>query len=34
MATFEDIARANQAITTTNIKGKEYAEVRKKLGLR
>lgn len=31
MATFEDIARANQAITTTNIKGKEYAEVNQRI---
>ena len=31
MATFEDLQRANQQITTTNIKGKEYAEVNQRI---
>ncbi len=31
MATFEDIQRANQEISTTNIKGKEYAEVNQRI---
>lgn len=31
MATFEDIQRANESITTTNIKGKEYAEVNQRI---
>lgn len=29
--TFEEIQKANQAITTTNIKGKEYAEVNQRI---
>ena len=29
--TFEDLQRANQAISTTNIKGKEYAEVNQRI---
>jgi len=31
MATFEDLQRANEAIRTTNIKGKEYAEVNQRI---
>ena len=31
MATFEDLQRANQQINTTNIKGKEYAEVNQRI---
>ena len=30
MATFEALAKANSEIKTTNIKGKEYAEVNEK----
>ena len=31
MANFEDIRKANEAIATTNIKGKEYAEVNQRI---
>lgn len=31
MATFEDIKKANETISTTNIKGKEYAEVNQRI---
>ena len=31
MITFEDLQRANQQISTTNIKGKEYAEVNQRI---
>lgn len=31
MATFEDIKKANETIATTNIKGKEYAEVNQRI---
>lgn len=31
MATFEDIQRANEQIKTTNIKGKDYAEVNQRI---
>ena len=31
MATFEDIKKANETINTTNIKGKEYAEVNQRI---
>lgn len=31
MATFEDLQRANESIRTTNIKGKEYAEVNQRI---
>lgn len=31
MATFEDIQKANATISTTNIKGKEYAEVNQRI---
>ena len=31
MVIFEDLQRANQQITTTNIKGKEYAEVNQRI---
>ena len=31
MATFDDLQRANQQIATTNIKGKEYAEVNQRI---
>ena len=31
MATFADLQRANEQITTTNIKGKEYAEVNQRI---
>ena len=31
MISFEDLQRANQQITTTNIKGKEYAEVNQRI---
>lgn len=31
MATFEDIKKANETIETTNIKGKEYAEVNQRI---
>ena len=31
MATFEDLQRANEQINTTNIKGKEYAEVNQRI---
>lgn len=31
MATFEDLQKANQTIRTTNIKGKEYAEVNQRI---
>lgn len=29
--TFEDIKKANETINTTNIKGKEYAEVNQRI---
>ena len=29
--TFEELQKANQAIATTNIKGKEYAEVNQRI---
>ena len=31
MATYEDIVKANESIKTTNIKGKEYAEVNQRI---
>ena len=31
MITFEDIKKANESINTTNIKGKEYAEVNQRI---
>ena len=31
MATYQDIRTANEAITTTDIKGKEYAEVNQEI---
>lgn len=31
MATYEDIVKANESIRTTNIKGKEYAEVNQRI---
>lgn len=31
MATYQDIVKANEAITTTDIKGKEYAEVNQRV---
>ena len=31
MATYEDIVKANESIITTNIKGKEYAEVNQRI---
>lgn len=31
MATFKDLQKANEQITTTNIKGKEYAEVNQRI---
>ena len=31
MATYQDIRQANEAITTTDIKGKEYAEVNQRI---
>ena len=31
MATYEDLVRANETIKTTNIKGKEYAEVNQRI---
>ena len=31
MANYEDIVKANESIKTTNIKGKEYAEVNQRI---